>query len=98
MSSWWVTTELDEFGGFQRDWYGPYAAESEAEIVATKLSKGSQQIVAETVLGICGRDGTRFAEFVKGQRFTPGASGWFVAKPSLKAMIPATANGRYPGT
>ena len=96
MSSWWVTSELDEFGGFQRDWYGPYSTEIEAENAALQLAKRGQELVAETVFGIAGRDGVRFAEFVKGQRFLPGASGWFVVKPSSKVQIPASAKGHYP--
>ena len=97
MSSWWVTTELDEFGGFQRDWYGPYPAEAEAEKSAMTLSK-TQELVAETIFGVAGRDGERFAEFVKGRRYTSGGSGWFTVKPAPKIKIPTTANGHYPPT
>jgi len=97
MSNWWVTTELDEFGGFQREWYGPYAAESEAETAALLLSKPRIDLVAETVFGVVGRDGTRFAEFVKGLRYTSGASGWFAVKPASRIQIPASAKGHYPG-
>ena len=96
ISSWWVTTELDEFGGFQREWYGPYPTESEADNAALPLSKHVRDLVAETVFGVAGRDGTRFAEFVRGQRFLSGASGWFAVKPSPKILIPASASGRYP--
>ena len=91
MSSWWVTTELDEFGGFQREWYGPYATEGDAESGALSLAKRGQELVAETVFGIAGRDGTRFSEFVKGQKYASGASGWVAGKPSLKIKIPTTA-------
>ena len=96
MSNWWVTTELDEFGGFQRDWYGPYPSESDAETTALQLARRGQELVAETVFGIAGRDGTRFSEFVKGQKFVAGASGWFVVKPPPKIQIPAAAKGNYP--
>ena len=96
MSTWWVTTELDEFGGFQRDWYGPYPSERDAENAALPLSKQGRDLVAEIVFGVAGRDGARFGEFVRGQRFASGASGWFAVKPSVKIQIPASANGRYP--
>ena len=95
MSAWWVTTELDEFGGFQREWFGPYISEAEAEKIAVPLSK-KHELIAETVFGVAGRDGTRFAEFVRGQRYTSGASGWFNVKPSPQVKIPSTANGHYP--
>jgi hypothetical protein len=98
VSNWWVTTELDEFGGFQRDWYGPFPSEGEAEKVALPLSKQGKELVAETVFGIAGRDGTRFAEFVRGRRYTSGASGWFTVKPSPKVKIPSSANGHYPAS
>ena len=96
MSSWWVTTELDEFGGFLREWFGPYASEGEADQVALSLTKQGRDQVAETVLGVAGRDGTRFAEFVRGKRHASGASGWFPVKPSPKVQIPATAKGNFP--
>jgi hypothetical protein len=96
MSSWWITTELDEFGGFQRDWYGPYSTEADAENAASPLSKRGPDCVAEVVFGPAGRDGTRFAEFVRGQRYASGGSGWFAVKPSLKIQIPSSASGKYP--
>ena len=96
MSNWWVTTELDEFGGFQRDWYGPYLTESDADKIALPLSKQGRELVVETVFGPAGRDGTRFSEFVRGKRFVSGASGWFAVKPSPTIKIPASANGHYP--
>ena len=96
MSNWWVTTELDEFGGFQRDWYGPYPSEVDAETIALTLSKSGRELVAETVFGLAGRDGTRFAEFVRGKRFVSGSSGWFAVKPAAAIKIPVSANGNFP--
>lgn len=96
MSSWWVTTELDEFGGFHRDWYGPYSSEADAHDVSLALSKQRQELVSETVFGVAGKNGTRFAEFVRGRRFQSGGSGWFAVKPPATIPIPASANGHYP--
>ncbi len=96
MSSWWVTTELDEFGGFQRDWYGPYSTEADAENFALVTTKQGREMVAETVFGPAGREGTRFAEFVRGRRYGSGGSGWFAVKPAPTIKIPANANSSAP--
>ncbi len=95
MSSWWITTESDEFGGFQRDWYGPVAAKSDAERIALTISKQARELVAGTAFGAVGREGTRFAEFVTEQRFAFGASGWFAVKPSTAVTVSASAKGHY---
>ena len=80
------------------DWFGPSSSEGEANQVALSLTKQGRDLVAGTVFVIAGRDRTRFADFVRGKRFTSVASGWLSVKLSPKVQIPATAKGNFPPT
>ena len=56
-----------------------------------RLSKGAAalDVIAEVVHGKAGTEGTRMAEFYRGEEFRPGMSGWYEVPPSITVRIPA---------